>query len=230
MTSAEPISVVMIGCGKFSRRYHVPTLEADPGVTLAGIFDPSPERWRARAWPSAPAPPSSPRSRRCPRQRERRWPSSPRRTRCTADHVAFALQRGIGMCCATSPSSCRRSEPRRSPPRPTGASSSMRSPSTAASIGAACARAKIIRAGGIGAGPLRRDGSAGLREQRLVPGACAWRRRAVHGPRNPHGRHRAVADRAPADARARPRPRRQRARALTAAASSNCCSATSNAT
>ena len=38
----EPISVIMIGCGKFSRYYHVPVLEADAGVTFAGIFDPTP--------------------------------------------------------------------------------------------------------------------------------------------------------------------------------------------
>jgi predicted dehydrogenase len=38
----EPITVVMIGCGKFSRYYHVPILEADTAVTFVGIFDPSP--------------------------------------------------------------------------------------------------------------------------------------------------------------------------------------------
>ncbi len=32
----------MIGCGGFSRRYHVPTLLADVGVKLVGIFDPIP--------------------------------------------------------------------------------------------------------------------------------------------------------------------------------------------
>jgi predicted dehydrogenase len=36
------VSVVMIGCGNFSRRYHVPTLESDGGVRLAAIFDPTP--------------------------------------------------------------------------------------------------------------------------------------------------------------------------------------------
>lgn len=36
------IAAIMIGCGKFARRYHVPTLLADPGVTLAAIFDPLP--------------------------------------------------------------------------------------------------------------------------------------------------------------------------------------------
>lgn len=39
MTAPE-INVVLIGCGAFARRYHVPTLEADPGVKLAAICDP----------------------------------------------------------------------------------------------------------------------------------------------------------------------------------------------
>jgi len=34
------IRFAMIGCGGFSRRYHVPTLLADSGVKLVGIFDP----------------------------------------------------------------------------------------------------------------------------------------------------------------------------------------------
>lgn len=42
MANADPISVVMIGCGKFSRYYHVPVLQSDPLLRLAGIFDPSP--------------------------------------------------------------------------------------------------------------------------------------------------------------------------------------------
>lgn len=32
----------MMGCGAFSRRYHVPTLLGDPRVALVGIFDPYP--------------------------------------------------------------------------------------------------------------------------------------------------------------------------------------------
>lgn len=36
------IHLVMIGCGGFSRRYHVPTLLADAGLRFAGIFDPYP--------------------------------------------------------------------------------------------------------------------------------------------------------------------------------------------
>jgi predicted dehydrogenase len=42
MATDEPISVIMIGCGKFAVYYHVPVLEADPAVTIAGIFDPFP--------------------------------------------------------------------------------------------------------------------------------------------------------------------------------------------
>lgn len=42
MAKDEPISVIMMGCGRFSRYYHVPVLEADAGVAFAGIFDPTP--------------------------------------------------------------------------------------------------------------------------------------------------------------------------------------------
>ena len=38
-----PVSLLMIGCGGFSRRYHVPALVDDPDVTIAGIFDPHPQ-------------------------------------------------------------------------------------------------------------------------------------------------------------------------------------------
>jgi predicted dehydrogenase len=42
MVSTDSIKLVMIGCGKFSRYYHVPTLEADANVRFEGIFDPAP--------------------------------------------------------------------------------------------------------------------------------------------------------------------------------------------
>ncbi len=43
MSDAGPfISVVMIGCGNFARRYHVPTLLARPDARLAAIVDPTP--------------------------------------------------------------------------------------------------------------------------------------------------------------------------------------------
>jgi hypothetical protein len=41
--SPTNVSLLMIGCGGFSRRYHVPAIAADPAVTIAGIFDPHPQ-------------------------------------------------------------------------------------------------------------------------------------------------------------------------------------------
>src|SRR5690242_20296444 len=42
MTTTSSVALVMIGCGKFSRWYHVPTLVADANVAFTGIFDPAP--------------------------------------------------------------------------------------------------------------------------------------------------------------------------------------------
>lgn len=42
MTAPQPVSLFMIGCGGFARRYHVPALLDDAGVKIAGIFDPHP--------------------------------------------------------------------------------------------------------------------------------------------------------------------------------------------
>ena len=42
MSTAQPVSLLMAGCGAFARRYHLPALDADPAVRIAGIFDPSP--------------------------------------------------------------------------------------------------------------------------------------------------------------------------------------------
>ncbi len=36
------INIVMIGCGGFARRYHIPALRADAGTRIAAIFDPLP--------------------------------------------------------------------------------------------------------------------------------------------------------------------------------------------
>jgi predicted dehydrogenase len=38
----HPLRLAMVGCGAFSRRYHLPAIEADEGVTLTAIFDPTP--------------------------------------------------------------------------------------------------------------------------------------------------------------------------------------------
>jgi predicted dehydrogenase len=50
MDQSGAVSLVMIGCGNFAHYYHVPALEADAGVTLAAILDPTPsEQTRALA-------------------------------------------------------------------------------------------------------------------------------------------------------------------------------------
>jgi predicted dehydrogenase len=36
------IAILMVGCGAFARRYHVPAIVEDPGLLIAGIFDPHP--------------------------------------------------------------------------------------------------------------------------------------------------------------------------------------------
>jgi predicted dehydrogenase len=40
MTGSQTLSLYMIGCGGFARRYHVPAIVEDRDVTIAGIFDP----------------------------------------------------------------------------------------------------------------------------------------------------------------------------------------------
>ncbi len=42
MITPTPISLLMVGCGAFAHRYHVPALEADAALEIVGIFDPSP--------------------------------------------------------------------------------------------------------------------------------------------------------------------------------------------
>ncbi|WID95121.1 Gfo/Idh/MocA family oxidoreductase [Bosea vestrisii] len=38
----QTIDIVMIGCGNFSRRYHVPAIEADADAAIVAIYDPVP--------------------------------------------------------------------------------------------------------------------------------------------------------------------------------------------
>lgn len=42
MSTPSSVSLLMIGCGAFAHRYHVPALDQDPQVRIAGIFDPMP--------------------------------------------------------------------------------------------------------------------------------------------------------------------------------------------
>lgn len=85
------IRFVMIGCGGFSRRYHVPTLLADSGVALAGIFDPF------------PAPPVVDLARKTGAKLVAALDALPEADACLvttphtlhAEHVAFALSRGL---------------------------------------------------------------------------------------------------------------------------------------
>ena len=38
----EPIGILMLGCGAFAHRYHVPAIRADSSLSIDGIFDPRP--------------------------------------------------------------------------------------------------------------------------------------------------------------------------------------------
>jgi predicted dehydrogenase len=40
--SDSEISILMVGCGAFARRYHLPAIDEDPALRIAGIFDPQP--------------------------------------------------------------------------------------------------------------------------------------------------------------------------------------------
>jgi predicted dehydrogenase len=40
MSTNPPVEIVMIGCGAFAHRYHVPAFDDDPRVRIASIFDP----------------------------------------------------------------------------------------------------------------------------------------------------------------------------------------------
>jgi phthalate 4,5-cis-dihydrodiol dehydrogenase len=42
MNPSIPISVLMVGCGAFARRYHVPAFDDDGAISIVGIFDPFP--------------------------------------------------------------------------------------------------------------------------------------------------------------------------------------------
>lgn len=41
-SAARPIEIVMVGCGAFAHRYHVPAIEEDAHVRIAAVFDPTP--------------------------------------------------------------------------------------------------------------------------------------------------------------------------------------------
>lgn len=42
MSRSPDLRIVMIGCGQFARRYHMPSIETDPRCRIAAIFDPTP--------------------------------------------------------------------------------------------------------------------------------------------------------------------------------------------
>jgi scyllo-inositol 2-dehydrogenase (NADP+) len=98
MRTAASICVIMIGCGNFSRRYHVPCLEADPGVEISAIFDPTPSDGVRELAVRAGAPlVSAPQSLPVPTGKTMAIVTTPHALH--ADHVAFALERGWHVLC-----------------------------------------------------------------------------------------------------------------------------------
>jgi predicted dehydrogenase len=42
MTTNQPVGIVMVGCGAFAHRYHVPAILDDASLNIIGVFDPTP--------------------------------------------------------------------------------------------------------------------------------------------------------------------------------------------
>ena len=98
MAGNDAIALIMLGCGNFARYYHVPTLEADPGVTFAGIFDPSPtEATRALARRTGANLTATLEALPKPATTTMAIVTTPHALH--AGHVAFALQQGWHVLC-----------------------------------------------------------------------------------------------------------------------------------
>jgi len=149
MQQSEPISAVMLGCGKFSRYYHVPALLADAGVRLAAIFDPVPDaavrELAERVSASLVATPES-----LPKIEGTTVAIVTTPHALHAGHVAFALDRGWHVLC-DKPFVMRASEARALSAEATGRRL-INAVAFNRRFDRGCLRAReIIRAGGIGA-------------------------------------------------------------------------------
>ena len=95
---SNAVALVMMGCGNFARRYHVPTLEADPELRFAAIFDPAPgDVTAALAARTGAALVASPDLLPTPAGSTIAIVTTPHALH--AEHVAFALARGWHVLC-----------------------------------------------------------------------------------------------------------------------------------
>jgi predicted dehydrogenase len=96
--SKNTISVVMLGCGNFARRYHVPTIERSDETVLAAIFDPVPsEETRKLAAENGAALVSTIDVLPRPEGRVMAIVTTPHTLH--AEHVRFALEHGWHVLC-----------------------------------------------------------------------------------------------------------------------------------
>ena len=90
------MAIVMIGCGAFAHRYHVPAIADDAALSIAAIFDPVPSE-ATRALAQRYAAPLVPRIDDLPQTRAPAFALVTTPHTLHAQHVDAMLDRGLAM-------------------------------------------------------------------------------------------------------------------------------------